>query len=81
MKKPKQKTFSEFLLNERKKRCLTQLEMAEKLGVSRSYYVILENGYVRKGETSKAAPGREFIKKLSELTGFSTEAIYEIAQK
>lgn len=76
MKRPKEKTLSEFLVNERKKRGLTQQEMANKLGVSRCHYTVLENGY-RKANTI----GNKLLKNLSEFTGYSTEVIYNIIQK
>lgn len=37
-------TLSEFLKEERLKRCLTQKEMAELIGVSRSVYNLYEKG-------------------------------------
>lgn len=81
MKKPKEKTISDFLVNERKKRCLTQAEMAEKLGVTRCYYVMLEKGYKIDGRSKKVTPGRELIKKIAELTGYTIESIYGLIQK
>ena len=39
------KTLGQFLKEEREKRGLTQEQMAEQLGTSRTYYCSLEKGY------------------------------------
>lgn len=74
--------ISEFLKQERQKRCLTQADMAKKLGVSRSTYNTYENGWVeKKGEKGyKRVPSATVIKKICKLTSCSTEYIHELIE-
>jgi len=70
-------TISEYLKMERQKRCLTQEEMASKLGVSRTTYATYESAWVdiRYG---KRVPAPRIARKIAKLTGCSTEYINQL---
>lgn len=71
--------ISEFLKQERQKRCLTQAEMAKKLGVSRANYTTYENSWVDKNGY-KRIPSPTVIKKICKLTGCSAEYVHELIE-
>lgn len=72
--------ISVFLKNERKKRCLTQAEMAERLGVNRSTYVTYENGWYDSKKSYKRVPGIKLVKRIAELTGYSATHIQKLIE-
>lgn len=72
--------ISDFLKAERKKRCLTQQEMADKLGINRSTYVTYENGWNDAKKGYKRVPGIKVVRKLSELTGYTTIHIQKLIE-
>lgn len=71
--------ISEYLKLERHKRCLTQEEMASKLGVNRTTYVTYEKSWVD-GKGKKRVPGIKVAKKLAKLTGCSAEFINQLIE-
>ena len=70
-------TISQYLILEREKRCLTQDEMAKKLGVNRTTYCTYEKGWTDKNGY-KRVPSPKVAKRIAKLTGCSTEYIKEL---
>ena len=74
-------TISEFLKLEREKRCLTQAQMAEKLGVNRATYNSYEKGWVDKKKNNYLrVPGLKVRTKIAKLTGCSKEYVNELIE-
>ncbi len=71
--------ISEYLRLERQKRCLTQLEMAKKLGVNRPTYATYENGWVD-GKGRKRVPSSSVAKRIAKFTGCSTEYVNQLIE-
>lgn len=71
--------ISEYLRLERQKRCLTQVEMAKKLGVNRPTYVTYENAWVDK-KGNKRVPSPTVARKIAKLTGCSTEYVNQLIE-
>lgn len=71
--------ISEYLRLERQKRCLTQLEMAKKLGVNRPTYATYENGWID-GKGRKRTPSPTVAKRIAKLTGCSTEYVNQLIE-
>lgn len=71
--------ISEYLKLERKKRCLTQAEMAKKLGVNRSTYATYESGWVDK-DGCKRVPQSSVAKRIAKLTGCSVEYVDQLIE-
>ena len=71
--------ISEYLKLERQKRCLTQSEMAKKLGVNRATYATYENAWVDK-QGKKRVPEPSVAKKIAKLTGCSTEYVNQLIE-
>lgn len=67
--------ISSFLLSERKKRGLTQSEMAEKISVSESQYCTYEKGWVNRTTGYKSVPGLRTAKRIAKFTNVSIEEI------
>lgn len=65
----------DWLLKARKEKNLTQLQVAEKLGVSESYYNYIENGVRQK---KMALP---IASKLSEILGISVKQIVKLEEE
>lgn len=72
--------ISEFLKEERLKRCLTQREMADILGISLSTYVCYENAWHNKKRNQKRIPGYLTARKIAAFTGVSSEYINELIE-
>lgn len=72
--------ISEYLRLERQKRCLTQAEMAKKLGVTRPTYVTYENAWVDVKKGIKRVPSTKVAKKIAKLTGCSTEYVNQLIE-
>lgn len=70
--------ISEFLKEERQKRCLTQREMADCLGVNLSTYVCYENAWKNKKRNQKRIPGLITARRIAMFTGKSSEFINEL---
>ena len=71
--------ISEYLRLERQKRCLSQLEMAKKLGVNRPTYVTYENAWVDK-RGYKRIPSPTVAKRIAKFTGCSTEYVNQLIE-
>ena len=71
--------ISEYLRLERQKRCLTQLEMAKKLGVNRPTYATYENGWIDKNGV-KRVPSPTVARRIAKLTGCSTEYVNQLIE-
>ena len=73
--------ISEFLKLEREKRCLTQQQMAEKLGVNRTTYSSYEKGWVDKKKNNYLrVPGLKVRLKIAKLTGCSKEYVNQLIE-
>lgn len=64
----------DWLLKARKEKNLTQLQVAEKLGVSESYYNYIENG------TRQKKMDLPIASKLSEILGISVKQIIKLEE-
>lgn len=67
--------LSEFLKNERTKRSLTQEEMANGIGITRTYYATLESGWFNKKRETKSVAGVKTIRKIAEFTNVTPEEV------
>jgi len=74
-------TISEFLKQERTKRCLTQREMADCLGISLSTYVCYENAWENKKRKQKRTPGRITARRIASFTGQTSEFINDLIEQ
>lgn len=72
--------LSEFLKNERAKRSFTQDEMAQALGITRTYYVTLERGWFNKKRNTRTSAGVKTIRKIAEFTGVTPEQVRTLIQ-
>ena len=72
--------ISEFLKEERQKRCLTQSEMADCIGVSQSTYATYENAWVNRRRNQKRVPGWITARRIAAFTGQSPEYINELIE-
>lgn len=68
MKKTK---ISDFIKNDRINRGMYQSEYAELLGISRTYYIMLEKGHYKN-------PGLKILKNISQLTGVSIKTLNDM---
>lgn len=66
-------TLGVFLRFKRMSNGLTQIEMAQRLGITEQYYCQLEN--------DKKVCGVELIKKIAEVTNVRTSCIFELREK
>lgn len=71
--------ISEYLKLERQKRCLTQKEMGEKIGVNRSTYATYENGWID-SKGNKRVPHPVVARKIAKFTGCSTEYVNQLIE-
>lgn len=67
--------LSEFLKNERTKRSLTQQEIANGIGITRTYYATLESGWFNKKRNTKTNAGIKTIRKIAEFTGVTPDYV------
>ena len=72
--------LSEFLKEERTKRCLTQQEMAACIGVNQSTYATYESGWVNPKRGTKRVPGRITARRIAMFTGKTSEYINELIE-
>lgn len=72
--------ISQYLKLEREKRCLTQEQMAKKIGVNRGTYVTYEKGWVDK-KGIKRVPSKATAKRIAKFTGCSTEYVNQLIKK
>lgn len=72
--------LSEFLKEERTKRCLTQQEMADCIGVNQPTYATYEKAWVNKKTGRKAIPGKITARRIAAFTGKSSEYIKELIE-
>lgn len=72
--------ISEFLKEERQKRCLSQREMADCIGVCLSTYVCYENAWENKKRKQKRIPGYVTARRIAMFTGKSSEYINELIE-
>ena len=72
--------ISEFLKEERTKRCLTQQEMADCIGVSQSTYATYESAWVNPKRNQKRIPGKITARRIAMFTGKTSEYINELIE-
>ena len=72
--------IAEFLRQERYKRCLSQEEMAKKIGVSRAVYVTYENAWVNPKTNKVSVPGREVTKRIAKFTKTAPEYVLKLIE-
>lgn len=73
-------TISEFLKAERTKRCLSQSEMAECIGVNQPTYATYENAWVDKKRNQVRVPGLITARRIAMFTGTTPELINELIE-
>ena len=67
--------LSEFLKNERTKRCLTQDEMAKGIGITRTYYATLESGWFNKKRGVRTSAGTKTVRNIADFTGVTPDYV------
>ena len=72
--------ISEFLKEERQKRCLSQREMADCIGVSQPTYATYESGWVNPKRGQKRVPGYITARRIAAFTGQTPEYINELIE-
>lgn len=72
--------ISEFLKDERAKRCLTQQEMADCIGVNQPTYATYERAWVNPKTKRKSVPSKIVARRIALFTGKSSEYINELIE-
>ena len=72
--------ISEFLKEERLKRCLSQREMADCIGVNQSTYATYESAWLDKKRNQKRVPGYITARRIAAFTGKTSEYINELIE-
>lgn len=72
--------LSEFLKEERQKRCLSQREMADCIGVCLSTYVCYENAWKNKKRNQKRLPGCITARRIASFTKQSSEFVNQLIE-